>query len=124
MKTRTKLQFLVLFLFLVIQLTFFIGKYPISYWEYIDFVSFYFFGDTTLSIHKIEEMGNIIFNIRLPRVLGAVMIGASLSVAGSTYQAIFVNPLVSPSILGVLAGSSFGAALGLVSNMLGMVFKY
>ena len=99
------------------QLTFFIGKYPISYQEYIDFIGFYLLGDTSLSMQKIEEMSNIIFNIRLPRVLGAVMIGASLSVAGSTYQAIFVNPLVSPSILGVLAGSSFGAALGMVADL-------
>jgi iron complex transport system permease protein len=47
-------------------------------------------------------------------VLTAAVIGAALSVSGTAYQAIFLNPLVSPGILGVLAGASFGAALGLV----------
>ncbi|MFA6760049.1 MAG: iron ABC transporter permease [Sulfuricurvum sp.] len=57
---------------------------------------------------------SIITQIRLPRVLLAMLIGASLSVSGVVFQAMFTNPLVSPGILGVLAGASFGAALGMV----------
>ncbi|ANE35327.1 ABC transporter, permease protein [Campylobacter iguaniorum] len=56
----------------------------------------------------------VMFEIRLPRVLGALLIGASLGVAGACYQNLFINPLVSPSILGVLSGASFGAALAMV----------
>jgi iron complex transport system permease protein len=56
----------------------------------------------------------LLFDIRLPRILAAILIGASLAVAGAAFQAMFVNPLVSPSLLGVLAGASFGAAMGMV----------
>lgn len=59
-------------------------------------------------------LDNIILQIRLPRVLLAILIGASLAVSGAAFQAMFVNPLVSPGILGVLAGASFGAALGML----------
>lgn len=52
--------------------------------------------------------------IRLPRCLMAVLVGAGLAVSGAVYQALFRNPLVSPNILGVSAGCTFGAALGLM----------
>lgn len=55
----------------------------------------------------------IIWDIRLPHMIGAVVIGAALAVSGAAYQGLFINPLVSPEILGVLAGADFGAALGL-----------
>lgn len=55
----------------------------------------------------------VIWDIRLPHVLGAVVIGAALALSGAAYQGLFINPLVSPEILGVLAGAGFGAALGL-----------
>ncbi|CCK79120.1 FecCD family ABC transporter permease [Desulfobacula toluolica] len=52
--------------------------------------------------------------IRLPRCIMAVLVGSSLAVSGAVYQALFRNPLVSPDILGVSAGCTFGAALGLI----------
>lgn len=58
----------------------------------------------------------IFWSIRLPRVLSAVLIGASLSVAGSAYQGMFRNPLVSPDILGVSSGASLGAALAILGG--------
>lgn len=59
-------------------------------------------------------LSNIVFDIRLPRILAVILVGAALSVSGGAFQAMFVNPLVSPGILGVLAGASFGAALGIM----------
>ncbi|MGC8697667.1 MAG: FecCD family ABC transporter permease [Halothiobacillus sp.] len=56
----------------------------------------------------------IVWEVRLPHVVGAVLIGAALAISGAAYQGLFINPLVSPEILGVLAGAGFGAALGLV----------
>ena len=56
----------------------------------------------------------IVVEARLPRLIAAGLIGAALSVAGATYQSVFRNPLVSPGLLGVLSGSAFGAALGIV----------
>lgn len=52
--------------------------------------------------------------IRLPRCLMAVLVGMGLSVSGAVYQALFRNPLVSPDILGVSAGCTLGAALGII----------
>ncbi|MCP3872846.1 MAG: iron ABC transporter permease [Desulfobacteraceae bacterium] len=52
--------------------------------------------------------------IRFPRCIMAVIIGTGLAVSGAVYQALFRNPLVSPDILGVSAGCTFGAALGLI----------
>ncbi|MBE7561527.1 iron ABC transporter permease [Acidithiobacillus sp. HP-6] len=59
----------------------------------------------------------LLVHVRLPEILAAVMVGAALSVSGSTFQALFMNPLVSPSILGVLSGAAFGAALGIVLGL-------
>lgn len=56
----------------------------------------------------------VIFNIRLPRVLLAVIIGAGLSLAGCTFQTVFTNPMASPDILGASSGACFGAALALL----------
>ncbi len=58
-------------------------------------------------------MHTLLLEIRLPRILACVLIGASLAISGAAYQAMFVNPLVSPSILGVLSGAGFGAAVGM-----------
>jgi len=56
----------------------------------------------------------VVWNLRLPRIIAAVLIGCSLSVAGASFQGLFRNPLVSPDILGVAAGAGFGAALGII----------
>lgn len=55
----------------------------------------------------------VIQDIRLPRTLGAILVGAALAAAGAAYQMLFRNPLVSPDILGVSSGAGLGAVLGL-----------
>ncbi|TCP97750.1 iron complex transport system permease protein [Cricetibacter osteomyelitidis] len=57
---------------------------------------------------------NIIFNLRLPRILAAILVGSALAVAGVTYQGIFRNPLVSPDLLGVSSGACIGAAIAIL----------
>ncbi|MEZ5448840.1 MAG: iron ABC transporter permease [Thiolinea sp.] len=59
----------------------------------------------------------ILWNIRLPRVLAALLVGAALAAAGSAYQTLFRNPLVSPDILGVSAGAGLGAVLGIFLSL-------
>lgn len=56
----------------------------------------------------------IIFDIRLPRVLLAVFVGAILAVSGAVMQGLFRNPLADPSLVGVTAGASLGASLVIV----------
>ena len=55
----------------------------------------------------------IFWNIRLPRIGAALLVGAVLSAAGAAYQGMFRNPLVSPDILGVSAGAGLGAVLAI-----------
>lgn len=61
---------------------------------------------------QMEE--NVILQIRLPRILMALLIGGGLSIAGAAFQGMFGNPLVSADILGVAAGAGFGASLGIL----------
>jgi iron complex transport system permease protein len=56
----------------------------------------------------------VVWNLRIPRVLLAMAVGAGLASSGAVFQAAFRNPLVEPYILGVASGAAFGAALGLV----------
>ena len=63
------------------------------------------------------EAETVLFRIRLPRVVAAALVGAALSAAGAAYQGLFRNPLVSPDILGVSAGSGFGAALAIFCSL-------
>lgn len=56
----------------------------------------------------------VVLNTRLPRIILALLIGASLTASGTTLQALFRNPLVSPDILGLSSGAAFGAALAYV----------
>jgi iron complex transport system permease protein len=73
------------------------------------------------SNNEISDIANtVLFNIRLPRVLGAMAIGAGLAASGAAYQGLFRNPMVSPDLLGASAGAGFGAAIGIILS-LGMV---
>ena len=55
-----------------------------------------------------------ITNIRIPRIIATMLVGASLPLAGLIFQSYFSNPLATPDTLGVASGSSFGAALGIL----------
>lgn len=55
-----------------------------------------------------------LWNLRLPRIILAALVGAGLSTAGCAFQSLFANPLATPDTLGVASGASFGAALGLL----------
>lgn len=60
---------------------------------------------------------HVIVQLRLPRLLGAIVAGAALAVSGSIYQSIFQNPLVSPDLLGVTSGACAGAAFAIVLGL-------
>ncbi|MEQ8916457.1 MAG: iron ABC transporter permease [Roseovarius sp.] len=59
----------------------------------------------------------VVWNIRLPRIGAALLVGAALAAAGASYQALFRNPLVSPDILGVSAGAGLGAVAGIFLSL-------
>lgn len=64
-----------------------------------------------------------LFNIRLPRIMVCLLVGAALAVAGSSYQGMFRNPLTSPDLLGAAAGASLGACIALLLNMDGLMVQ-
>nr|WP_320132124.1 iron ABC transporter permease [uncultured Holophaga sp.] len=91
-----------------------LGKYPLPVGEVAAFLAWKVTGLGHVGADRLPLLENIVLQIRLPRILNACLVGAALSVSGASYQALFVNPLVSPGLLGVLAGASCGAALGMV----------
>jgi iron complex transport system permease protein len=62
----------------------------------------------------------IIWDIRLPRVLLAGVVGAALSIAGATYQGLFRNPLADPYLIGVAQGAALGAVIGFLLPLAGL----
>jgi len=59
----------------------------------------------------------VLYNIRLPRSILAIIAGAGLAVAGAAFQSMFSNPLATPDTLGVATGASFGATLGIMFHL-------
>jgi len=100
-------------------LSFWVGYYPLTPGQvFRAFLSrFGYRGDI------LPQAATIFWSIRLPRILSAVCIGASLAAAGSAYQGIFRNPLVSPDILGVSSGASLGAALAILNGAPGWLIQ-
>ena len=100
-------------LIVAIAFSFFLGRYPINPSE--------LFGILLSRVVHIkqfwtDQMATILFNVRLPRILLACLVGCCLSAAGASYQGIFQNPMAAPDILGATAGAAFGAALAILRN--------
>ena len=57
---------------------------------------------------------NVVMDVRLPRILGALLVGAGLAISGAALQGLFRNPLVDPSIIGVTSGAGFGGTLAIL----------
>ena len=108
--SKKAFAFLALLLALCVAGSILLGKYGFGASDYINYVTALLKGE---NLKEYEVMQTLLLEIRLPRILACVLIGASLAISGAAYQAMFVNPLVSPSILGVLSGAGFGAAVGM-----------
>jgi len=111
-KTKSLLFFLtavLVFLFLAFLL---VGRFQITIADIGAMISHLFSGKA--ASRELASKQLVFWWIRLPRCIMAIVVGMGLSVSGAVYQALFRNPLVSPDILGVAAGCTFGAALGLI----------
>ena len=85
-------------------LAFAVGRYPVSLAEIFSVLSGQPVG---------ANVETVVLQVRGPRVLAALLVGAALAAAGTAYQGMFRNPLVSPDILGVSTGAALGAVLGI-----------
>lgn len=61
-----------------------------------------------------QTLDSVIMDVRLPRIVAGLLVGAGLSVSGASFQGVFRNPMVSPHILGVASGAGFGAAIAIL----------
>ena len=97
-----------LFAILVISIAYGLtsGAIPIAYG---DVISVMLNTDSTIDLHKL-----VVLDLRLPRILGAGIVGACLGASGATMQAIFRNPLADPSIIGVGTGSALAIVIAFV----------
>lgn len=100
-----------------ILLSFTLGRYPVPVRELSGILA----AKLGLPVERFwtEQMERAVWNIRLPRVLLSVLVGASLAAAGAGFQGVFQNPMASPDVLGASAGAGFGAALALLLSFPG-----
>jgi iron complex transport system permease protein len=92
-------------LILLTAFSLFYGRYDLpwqSWWQVLT-------GQDSTSLANI-----VLLQVRLPRVLAAVLIGGGLAVSGAAFQGLFRNPMASPDILGAYAGAGFGASIGIL----------
>jgi len=88
----------------LVALAFAVGRYPVSLSELVSVLS----GQPVAA-----NVETVVLQVRGPRVLAALLVGAALAAAGTAYQGMFRNPLVSPDILGVSTGAALGAVLAI-----------
>ena len=89
-----------------------IGRMPISIRQIVDFFNAY------LSGRDYDPMlESVIINVRLPRIITGLIVGAGLSTAGLAFQGVFSNPLATPDILGVSSAASLGAVIGILLSL-------
>ena len=94
-----------------------VGSVPIGAGETFGVLAHRLFGiGTGAGVSSATE--TILWDLRLPRVLAAMLVGGGLACAGAVFQAIFRNPLADPYIIGTAAGASLGAVTGIVVPLL------
>ncbi|MCL4798182.1 MAG: iron ABC transporter permease [Burkholderiales bacterium] len=91
-----------------------VGRFPLGPGEILAVVWAKLTGAAAVAPSAAET---VIFQVRGPRVAAAIVIGAALAAAGTAYQGMFRNPLVSPDILGVSAGAGLGAVLAIFLSL-------
>jgi iron complex transport system permease protein len=91
-------------LLVLVVVAFAVGRYPVSVNELFSVLSGQPVG---------ANVETVVLQVRGPRVLAALVVGAALAAAGTAYQGMFRNPLVSPDILGVSTGAALGAVLAI-----------
>jgi iron complex transport system permease protein len=97
-----------------IMLAFVIGRYPVGV---SDVIAVLMAKLTGREAGVAPAVANVILQVRGPRVLAAVLVGAALAIAGTAFQGLFRNPLVSPDILGASSGAALGAVVGIYFSL-------
>lgn len=96
---------------IVFLLSFMVGRYPVPPLTVVKVIASQFL---PIQADWPPVVESVVLDVRLPRILAAMIVGGGLAIAGACYQGVFRNPLVSPFTLGVSAGAGFGAALAIL----------
>ena len=116
-KVAPQIFLLIFILLIVILFSTGMGYIEISPLEVIKIIISKISGDNGL-LHGINKVfPYVIFDVRLPRILTAAIVGGGLSIAGVVYQGILLNPLADPYTLGISAGAAFGASIALLLDI-------
>ena len=102
-------------LVMVFFLALLIGRYSVTFESFLTVITG---GEPANSIDK-----SVIFTLRLPRTIVALLVGVALSLSGLVYQETFQNKLVSPDFLGVSTGAGFGATIAIVLGFTGLMIS-
>ncbi|HEV8465159.1 MAG TPA: iron ABC transporter permease [Pseudolabrys sp.] len=95
-------------------LAFTVGRYPVSLGDILTVLLAKLTGQTADVSTAVQS---VVLQVRGPRVLAAALVGAALAVAGTAFQGLFRNPLVSPDILGASSGAALGAVTGIFFSL-------
>jgi iron complex transport system permease protein len=95
-------------------LAFTVGRYPVSLGDLLTVLLAKVTGQTADVPTAVQS---VVLQVRGPRVLAAALVGAALAVAGTAFQGLFRNPLVSPDILGASSGAALGAVTGIFFSL-------
>ena len=95
-------------------LAFTVGRYPVSLADLLTVLLAKVTGQTADVPTAVQS---VVLQVRGPRVLAAALVGAALAVAGTAFQGLFRNPLVSPDILGASSGAALGAVTGIFFSL-------
>ena len=107
-------------LLLLTAFAFAVGRFPLAPGELAALAANKLFGAGYAVAPTAET---VVMQVRGPRILAALLVGAALAAAGTAYQGMFRNPLVSPDILGVSAGAALGAVLGIFFSQSALVIQ-
>jgi iron complex transport system permease protein len=97
-----------------LAVAFLVGRFPVGLGDVVDVLVARLTGRAPTVPSAVEA---VILQVRGPRVVAALLIGAALSVAGTAFQGLFRNPLVSPDILGASSGAALGAVIGIFFSL-------
>ncbi len=118
LKTVLPAMILMCLLFVTVVVSAHMGFMKIPVRDVLDIIADLISGNKNQGIDPV--MYTVVADIRLPRIMASVLVGGTLAVCGTVFQAILLNPLADPYTLGISSGAAFGASLVIVLQVMGL----
>lgn len=109
---------LILILLTMVILALALGSAQLDFFKVIRILAGGLFGENDGAGVEIEQFDRqIVLDVRLPRIILAIIVGAALSMAGVIYQSLFRNPMADPSVIGTSSGAALGAIIAIATGL-------